>query len=118
MKTTSSQILKAVCGYYNIKQITLQSENRKSEIVNARHIYSYLAKKYTKEKDLYIGILINRDRTTIIHSYNKISNEIEIYSNLSKEIEEIKEIILDNKLVIKDIDLLALSINYTNSFVL
>lgn len=117
MTTNAKQILKVVCNYYNLKLEELQSETRLTKIVHARHIYSFLSKENTKEKAEYIGVLINRDRSTVIHSFNKISSELKIYKDLNEEINALKEIIFENKLIIKDIDLLALSINYTNSFI-
>lgn len=116
MKTNTKEILNLVCCYYNLKKTDLESESRKKNIVKARHIYAYLSMNFTKEKPAYIGVLINRDRTTVLHSFKKINNESKIYQDISEELNELKERIFENKLVIKDVNLLGLTINYTNSF--
>ena len=116
MKITPEEILSIVSDYYNLNISQIQSETRKAKIVYARHIYNYLAKTLTIEKTEYIGLLIKKDRTTVLHSVKKISNEIQLYSDIVNDVFLLTERISENKLVIKDIDLLQLSINYTKSF--
>lgn len=116
MKITPEEILSIVSDYYNLNISQIKSETRKAKIVYARHIYNYLAKTLTIEKTEYIGLLIKKDRTTVLHSVKKISNEIQLYSDIVNDVLLLTERISENKLVIKDIDLLQLSINYTKSF--
>ena len=116
MRITAQEILIIVSDYYNVNISLIQSETRKAKIVYARHIYNYLAKTLTIEKTEYIGLIIKRNRTTVLHSVKKISNEIQLYSDIVNDVFLLKERISENKLVIKDIDLLQSSINYTKSF--
>lgn len=40
-------IQEIVCNYFNLDQAVIQTRSRKREIVQARQITMYLAKKYT-----------------------------------------------------------------------
>ena len=41
-------IQEVVCNYFNLEQSVIQTRSRKREIVQARQITMYLAKKYTE----------------------------------------------------------------------
>ena len=116
MKLESVKILEKVCEVYKLSIDNIKSNSRIGEVVKARQIYSYLSMNYTNDKIDYIAALINRDRTTVLHSVNKINSEMYIYKDLLDEINYIKDKLIVNKLVVQDVNLLDLSKNYTNSF--
>ena len=75
---TLNTILNMVCTYYGIATDNVKSRCRLRQLVDARQLYARLARLYTPSTWRAIGSVINRDHSTIIHSYNKISELAEI----------------------------------------
>lgn len=70
-----AEIQKMVCSYFKIDYDKLQSKSRTGDVVNARQIAMYLAKKFTKSSLKAIGEHFgNRDHTTVIHSVQKVED--------------------------------------------
>ncbi|RQO32332.1 chromosomal replication initiator protein DnaA [Taibaiella sp. KBW10] len=68
-------IQKMVCSYFKIDYDKLQSKTRTGDVVNARQIAMYLAKKFTKCSLKTIGDHFGkRDHTTVIHSVQKVED--------------------------------------------
>ena len=68
-------IQKMVCTFFNIEYEKLQSKTRTADVVNARQIAMYLAKKFTKCSLKTIGDHFGkRDHTTVIHSVQKVED--------------------------------------------
>ena len=66
---TIESIISKVCDYYNIDESSVQSKSRKHEIVQARQISMYLAKKYLDFSTSKIGAYIGkRDHATVLHA--------------------------------------------------
>lgn len=64
-----------VCDYYNVSYDSLLAKTRKREIVQARQIAMYLAKKFTKSSLKSIGEHFSgKDHTTVIHSCQTVEN--------------------------------------------
>ena len=55
----------------------IASKKRNKEIVNARIVYSYLAKKYTDKSLSAIGKKINRDHSTVLHQIREAEKFLE-----------------------------------------
>jgi len=67
-----------VCKYYNVSYDALLSKRRIREIVQARQITMYLAKKFTRSSLKAIGAHFSgKDHTTVIHSCQTVQNMIE-----------------------------------------
>ena len=65
---------------------------RKKNIADARAITMYLCRMYTKESLERIGLEIGgRDHSTVIYSFEKISNELKTNQELKEEIRILKE---------------------------
>ena len=87
-----SEIKKAVANYYKIKVSEMESPKRSRNIAYPRQIAIYLIRelcpKYSFPK---IGeIFGGRDHTTILHSYEKITEELETSPDLGQIINNIK----------------------------
>jgi chromosomal replication initiator protein len=68
-------IQKIVCDYFSLGVEKLKEKTRKREIVQARQISMYFAKKYTKSSLKTIGQHFgNRDHSTVIHALNTVSD--------------------------------------------
>lgn len=89
---TQQKIIKKTAQFYDIDEKDLFSNTRKKEIVVPRQIVMYLLKEELKLSFSSIGRKFNhKDHSTVIHSYNKIKNEIKKNSRLKEEIELIKQ---------------------------
>ena len=74
-EVTIDAIQKMVCDFYSIGYDKLQAKTRKREIVQARQISMFLAKKFTKNSLKTIGEHFGgRDHTTVIHSCQTVNN--------------------------------------------
>lgn len=73
-------IIDNVCNYFNIDKISLYSNSRKSEIVNARHVCMYLFKKHTNMSLQRISFYFNKtDHTTVLHGIKRIESNKDIF---------------------------------------
>jgi chromosomal replication initiator protein len=90
-KVTDAQILKAVSEFFNIAISDILSHNRRKEVVGPRQIAMYLLRDISNLSYPYIGEKMGRDHTTAIHSYEKISHEIDINPSLNQKILIIKD---------------------------
>lgn len=86
-KITPKKLIKVVCDFYNIKEADLFRKTRKMNVIKPRQVVMYLLRELTKMSFSSIGeTLNNRDHTTIIYSYEKISKEINTNVEFSEEI--------------------------------
>lgn len=89
-KTTSQDVIKAVCVYYDIKPLHIKGPTRKESIARARQIIMYLLRCELDMKLDEIAFLLKRkDHTTIMHGVDKIKNEIMNNERFSVEIQRI-----------------------------
>ncbi len=71
-------IQKVVCDYFDMPIELLKSKTRKREIVQARQIAMYFAKKMTKSSLANIGLHCgNKDHATVLHACKTVNNLIE-----------------------------------------
>ena len=82
-------IIIAVSKKYGVTRDDILSEKRNQEIMIPRHICVYLARTCTNLSQAQIGKYMNRDRTTIISSENKVKSLMEEDHDFSLEINEI-----------------------------
>jgi chromosomal replication initiator protein len=74
-EVTIENIQKMVCDYFHVSYAELLTTTRKREIVMARQISMYLAKKFAKQSLKSIGDHFGgKDHTTVIHSCNTVEN--------------------------------------------
>lgn len=80
VKSTSREITidyiqKVVCDYFNLPIDSIQSRTRKREIVQARQLTMYFAKKMTKSSLAIIGLQCgNKDHATVLHACKTVAN--------------------------------------------
>ena len=71
------KIIKAVADYFNISTSDIRGTKKSKSINEPRHIAFYLSYILTECSTTEIGIYFgNRDHSTILHSINKIKNNI------------------------------------------
>lgn len=85
-------IQKTVCEFIGISTELLKENTRKREVVNARQISMYLAKKYTKNSLKEIGRHFgNKDHSTVIHSIQVVENLLEVDKKFQEDMDELKK---------------------------
>ncbi len=83
VKNTSKEITidyiqKVVCDHYGLPIDQIHAKTRKREIVQARQVAMYFAKKHTKSSLATIGQQCgNKDHATVLHACKTISNLID-----------------------------------------
>ena len=84
-------VIRTVCEYFRIPEDDLVGSSRKASIVLARQILIYLLRKDLGLPLVRIGVLVGgRDHSTIIHSVEKLENQIQTDRNLKDEILRIR----------------------------
>ena len=72
---TIDYIQKIVCDYFKLPVDSIQSPTRKREIVQARQLTMYFAKKMTKSSLAIIGMQCgNKDHATVLHACKTVAN--------------------------------------------
>ncbi|MDR3273383.1 MAG: chromosomal replication initiator protein DnaA [Flavobacteriaceae bacterium] len=75
---TIDYIQKLVCDYFKLPLDMIQSKTRKRDIVQARQLAMYFAKKYTNASLSTIGTQIGkRDHATVLHACKTVGNLFE-----------------------------------------
>ena len=86
------QIVQAVAQFFEISTEDLTNRSRKKEVVEPRQIAAYLMRDLLNLSYPYIGDKLGkRDHTTIIHSCEKVSQELNKNTHLGQKILFIKE---------------------------
>jgi len=90
-RVSDEQIIKSVAEYYGIQIDDLTGRSRKKEMVEPRQVVMYLLRDILGVSYPYIGEKLGRDHTTVIHSFEKVNQEINKNSPLNQKILFIKE---------------------------
>ncbi|MDD4467151.1 MAG: chromosomal replication initiator protein DnaA [Candidatus Pacebacteria bacterium] len=94
---TPKKIIQSVADFFDLKEREILAPSRKKEVVKPRQIAMYLLREELKSSFPFIGRKFNgKDHTTALHSYKKISLEIQKNKKLEEEIILIKERILSS----------------------
>jgi chromosomal replication initiator protein len=94
---TIIQVIKTIAEFYNIEEKNLFKKTRKREIVKPRQIAMYLLREDLSISYPYIGQKFGqRDHTTVIHAYRKISEIIKKDERLKQEINDIRNLLYNH----------------------
>ncbi len=92
---TVEEIMKVISGKLNIKISDIKAQNKNKNIVFARQIAMYLARKLTNYSFPDIGQKIGgRDHSTVIYAYNKILNKIKSDMKMKNMVQELEDILI------------------------
>lgn len=94
-RVSDEQIIKSVAEYYGIQIDDLTGRSRKKEMVEPRQVVMYLLRDILGVSYPYIGEKLGRDHTTVIHSFEKVNQEINKNSPLNQKILFIKEVLFN-----------------------
>ncbi len=75
---TVADIKEEVLTVLNVSWEAIVKQNRKRPLAMARHIFFWLVDQYTLLNQREIGELMNRDRTTMLHSIQVVNDAIDI----------------------------------------
>ncbi len=90
------EIIKVVAGKMNVKIADIKAHNKNKNLVLARQISMYLARKLTHFSYPDIGQKIGgRDHSTVIYANNKILKSMESNVNFSKLVQDIEDSIIN-----------------------
>ncbi len=89
---TAESIKRIVCKHFNIKVSDIESSNRAAKYSYPRHIAMYFCRNLTDLSLPKIGEFFgNRDHSTVIYSFDKISKEIKVNEKTSKIVEKLEK---------------------------
>lgn len=92
MKSVSvKDVLKAISQFYEIDEESISDKTRKKEVVKPRQIAMYILREDYNISYPAIGAKLGgRDHTTVIHSCDKIKNDIKNNNQLAQELTRIR----------------------------
>ncbi len=84
-------VIKAVANFYNIDEESIYNKTRRQEVVRPRQLTMYLLREDFGISFPLIGQKMGgRDHTTVIHSCEKIKNEIKTDPSIIQELNQIR----------------------------
>ncbi len=85
------KIIQETACFYDLKEKDIMSDSRKKEIVMPRQVAMYLLRNEINASFPFIGRKIgNKDHTTVMHAYKKISSKIKDDDSFQEEINLLK----------------------------
>lgn len=88
------EITKVVADFYNIDENHIYEKTRRKEVVKPRQLVMYILREDCRLSFPLIGQRLGgRDHTTVIHSCDKIKNEILEDPNLLQEINQVRALL-------------------------
>ncbi len=87
-------IQRAVADYFNLKVSDLRIKKRTKSIAGPRQIAMYLVRSLTDHSFPEIGEYFGgRDHTTVLHAFQKITDDLKVNTALQKQVQDIQEIL-------------------------
>lgn len=91
---SAKDVVRVTSDFYGIEESSIFEKGRKKEVIKPRQVIMYLLREDFDISFPSIGDKVgNRDHSTVIHSYEKIKNELKINSELAQEIENIRSML-------------------------
>lgn len=88
-------VVDRVAEFYGISEESIYEKTRRREVVRPRQVIMYLLREDFRISYPSIGTKLGgRDHTTVIHSCEKIKNDIAVDSELAKEIQSIRALLV------------------------
>ncbi len=88
---TIEEIIQKVCDYYGVDVDSIQTKSRKHEIVLARQVSMYLAKKHLDYSTSKIGMYVGkRDHATVLHAFSVVRDQMDVDRSFKADMENIE----------------------------
>lgn len=89
--TSIKEVIKIVSNYYNVTEESILDKTRKKEVVKPRQVIMFILREDFNISYPSIGEKLGgRDHTTVIHSCEKVKDELKTNSVLSQEISQLR----------------------------
>lgn len=89
------EIVKMIADYYHIPDVYIYNKTRRKDVVKPRQIVMYILREDFDISYPMIGDRLGgRDHTTVIHSYEKIKGVLKENPQLTREIEDIRAMLV------------------------
>jgi len=87
-------VTKIVAGFYSIEEKDIYEKTRRKEVVKPRQVVMYLLREdYNASYPLIGKKLGGRDHTTVMHSYEKMRNDLSNDDMLRNEVDQIRALL-------------------------
>lgn len=91
---SAKEVVKIIADFYNLEEDIVYKKTRKKEVVKPRQVIMYILREDFNVSYPSIGEKLGgRDHTTVMHSCEKIKNEIKTDFILNKEISQIRSML-------------------------
>ena len=85
------EVVKTISGFYGVEENSIYEKTRRREVVRPRQVIMYLLREDFRISSPTIGDKMGgRDHTTVIHSCEKVRNDLKFDSILASEINQIR----------------------------
>lgn len=92
---STKEVVKTVAEFYNIEEQSVYDKTRKKEIIKPRQVIMYILREDFNISYPAIGEKLGgRDHTTVMHSCEKIKNDLKIDESLLQEINQLRSILV------------------------
>lgn len=92
---STKEVVKTVADFYNIEEQLIYDKTRKKEIIKPRQIIMYILREDFNISYPAIGEKLGgRDHTTVMHSCEKIKNDMKLDEILIQEINQLRSIFI------------------------
>jgi chromosomal replication initiator protein len=89
------EVIKTIANFYQIEEDSIYDKTRKKEVVKPRQVIMFLLREDFNISYPSIGEKLGgRDHTTVIHSCEKIKEELKSDNLLAQEIAEIRTMLV------------------------
>lgn len=88
------EVVRRIAQYYEVAEKSIYEKTRKKEVVKPRQIIMYILREEFNVSYPSIGEKLGgRDHTTVIHSCEKIKDEVKKSTSLDQELEHIRTLV-------------------------
>jgi chromosomal replication initiator protein len=88
---SAKDLIKVIADFYNIDEKSIYEKTRKKEVVKPRQLIMYILREDFSISYPEIGQKLGgRDHTTVIHSCDKIRNDLKVNNSLMQELNELR----------------------------
>jgi len=85
------EVVKVICGFYNIEEDSVYEKTRRKEVLKPRQIAMFILREDFNISYPTIGQKLGgRDHTTVMHSCEKIKNDMKNDLSLMQEVDQIR----------------------------
>jgi len=92
---STKEVIKIVADFYNIDESSIYEKTRKKEVIRPRQITMYILREDFKISYPSIGERLGgRDHTTVIHSCEKIKDDLKVDPTIMQDLNQIRALIV------------------------